>query len=230
MPIEAVAGNAPNMQSLSRRSSAGTDRSPGEIVVRAADVIISLAALIFLLPALTAIAILIKMQDGGPILFAQTRIGRDMREFKCLKFRSMRTNAAELLGKLLENDAAARAEWAADHKLKNDPRITRLGLFLRKTSLDELPQLFNVLKGDMSLVGPRPIVQAEVAKYGKSMRHYTSRLPGITGLWQVKGRNDVSYRRRVALDRLFARKFSPVLYASILILTVPAVVLRKGSY
>jgi lipopolysaccharide/colanic/teichoic acid biosynthesis glycosyltransferase len=153
-----------------------------------------------------------------------------MREFKCLKFRSMRTNAAELLAKLLENDAAARAEWAADHKLKNDPRITRLGLFLRKTSLDELPQLINVLRGDMSLVGPRPIVRAEVEKYGKSMRHYTSRLPGITGLWQVKGRNDVSYRRRVALDRMFARKFSPLLYASILIQTVPAVVLRKGSY
>jgi len=230
MPFEAVAGEARNARGLSRRAIVTTSRTVGDVVVRSADIIISLAALIFLLPALVAIALLVSLQDGGPVLFAQTRIGRDMREFKCLKFRSMRINAAELLAKLLESDANARAEWAADHKLKNDPRITRLGLFLRKTSLDELPQLFNVLKGDMSLVGPRPIVQAEVAKYGKSMRHYTSRLPGITGLWQVKGRNDVSYRRRVALDRLFARKFSPVLYVSILLQTVPAVVLRKGSY
>jgi lipopolysaccharide/colanic/teichoic acid biosynthesis glycosyltransferase len=229
MPYEAVIGNARNTRDFSGRPVAAR-RSVGDVVVRFADIVISLAALIFLLPALVLVAALVKLQDGGPILFAQTRIGRGMREFKCLKFRSMRTNAAELLAKLLENDAAARAEWAADHKLKNDPRITRLGLFLRKTSLDELPQLINVLRGDMSLVGPRPIVRAEVEKYGKSMRHYTSRLPGITGLWQVKGRNDVSYRRRVALDRMFARKFSPLLYASILIQTVPAVVLRKGSY
>lgn len=229
MPYEAVIGDIRDARSPSGRSFT-TRRNIGDLVVRFADIIISLAALIFLLPALVLIAVLVSMQDGGPVLFAQTRIGRDMREFKCLKFRSMRTNAAELLAKLLESDPAAREEWAADHKLKNDPRITQLGLFLRKTSLDELPQLFNVLKGDMSLVGPRPIVQAEVAKYGKSMRHYTSRLPGITGLWQVKGRNDVSYRRRVALDRMFARKFSPFLYASILIQTVPAVLLRKGSY
>ncbi len=229
MPYEAVIGEARNMRGPSERSFA-LRRSIGDLVVRAADIVISLIALVFLLPALLLIAALVKMQDGGPVLFAQTRIGRGMGEFKCLKFRSMRTNATELLAKLLESDATARAEWAEDHKLRSDPRITRLGLFLRKTSLDELPQLFNVLKGDMSLVGPRPIVQAEVAKYGKSMRHYTSRLPGITGLWQVKGRNDVSYRRRVALDRLFARKFSPFLYASILVLTVPAVVLRKGSY
>jgi len=204
--------------------------SAGDTLIRLADIVIGLTAILFLLPGLLAVALLVKLQDGGPVLFAQTRIGKDMRTFKCLKFRSMRTNAGELLAELLESDPVARAEWAADHKLRNDPRITPLGGFMRKTSIDELPQLFNVLKGDMSLVGPRPIVEAEIPKYGRSMRHYCRRLPGITGLWQVSGRNDVDYRRRVALDRLFARKLSPKLYAAILCLTVPAVLLRRGSY
>jgi lipopolysaccharide/colanic/teichoic acid biosynthesis glycosyltransferase len=199
-------------------------------LIRLADILISLAAIIFLLPGLLAVALVVKLQDGGPVLFAQTRIGKDMRPFKCLKFRSMRTNAAELLAELLDKDPTARAEWAADHKLRHDPRITPFGGFMRKTSLDELPQLFNVLRGDMSLVGPRPIVEAEVVKYGRSMRHYCRQLPGITGLWQVMGRNDVSYHRRVALDRLFTRKLSFKLYAAILFLTIPAVLLRRGSY
>src|SRR6185312_7932174 len=146
--------------------------SVGGRLIRLADILISLAAIVFLLPGLLAVALLVKLQDGGPVLFAQTRIGKDMRAFKCLKFRSMRTNAGELLAELLEKDPAARAEWAADHKLRDDPRITPFGGFMRKTSLDELPQLFNVLMGDMSLVGPRPIVEAEIVKYGRSMRHY----------------------------------------------------------
>lgn len=204
--------------------------SIGGRLIRLADILISLAAIIFLLPGLLAVALVVKLQDGGPVLFAQTRIGKNMRTFKCLKFRSMRTNAAELLAELLERDPVARAEWAADHKLRDDPRITPFGHFMRKTSLDELPQLFNVLRGDMSLVGPRPIVEAEVVKYGRSMRHYCRQLPGITGLWQVMGRNDVSYRRRVALDRLFTRRLSLKLYAVILFLTIPAVLLRRGSY
>lgn len=202
----------------------------GRFLIRLADILISLAALLFLLPGLLAVALLVKLQDGGPILFKQSRIGKDMRPFKCLKFRSMRTNAAELLAELLERDPVARAEWEADHKLRHDPRITALGDFMRKTSLDELPQLFNVLVGDMSLVGPRPIVEAEIVKYGRSMRHYSRQVPGITGLWQVSGRNDVSYTRRVALDRKFSQKLSVKLYAAILFLTVPAVLLRRGSY
>ena len=202
----------------------------GDALIRLADILISLAAILFLLPGLVAVAVLVKMQDGGPIIFAQSRIGKDMKPFKCLKFRSMRTNAAELLANLLENDPAARAEWEADHKLRNDPRITRLGNFMRRTSLDELPQLFNVLIGEMSLVGPRPIVEAEMVKYGRSMRHYCRQVPGITGLWQGSGRNDVSYTRRVALDRLFTRRLSVKLYAVILVMTVPAVLLRRGSY
>ncbi len=241
MPFEARLARAPSVQpqyvspSLPERAvSEGTSPAAritaGEILIRLADIVISLAAILFLLPGLLAIAVLVKIQDGGPILFAQSRIGKDMRMFKCLKFRSMRTNAGELLAELLERDPVARAEWDADHKLRNDPRITALGGFMRKTSLDELPQLFNVLWGDMSLVGPRPIVEAEVVKYGRSMRHYCRQVPGITGLWQVMGRNDVSYNRRVALDRLFTRKLSVKLYAGILCLTIPAVLLRRGSY
>ncbi len=215
---------------LPEAATPGRRVGAGEVLIRLADIVLSLAAIIFLLPGLLAVAILVKLQDGGPILFAQARIGKDMRTFKCLKFRSMRTNAAELLAKLLDSDPLARAEWEADHKLRHDPRVTSFGGFMRKTSLDELPQLFNVLRGDMSLVGPRPIVEAEVPKYGRSMRHYCRQLPGITGLWQVMGRNDVSYRRRVALDRLFTRKLSLKLYAAILVLTIPAVLLRRGSY
>lgn len=241
MPFEANRRIAPAAELRLRRAepvalsrpaaeAAGGRPSAGAIVIRLADIVISLAAILFLLPGLVAVALVVKAHDGGPILFAQTRIGKDLRKFKCLKFRSMRTNAAQLLAELLEKDPVARAEWAADHKLRNDPRITRWGAFMRKTSIDELPQLFNVLRGEMSLVGPRPIVEAEIVKYGRSMRHYHSQMPGITGLWQVMGRNDVSYRRRVAMDRLFARKRSVTLYASILCLTVPAVLLRRGSY
>ncbi|WP_236621624.1 sugar transferase [Asticcacaulis benevestitus] len=201
-----------------------------ELAIRIFDIVISLSAILFLAPALIVVAILVKLQDQGPIFFAQRRIGRDGREFPCFKFRSMRVDAAELLKTLLATDAQARAEWAADHKLRNDPRITALGRFLRKSSIDELPQLFNVLRGDMSLVGPRPIIQAEIVKYGRSFDNYVSVLPGITGLWQVMGRNDVTYNRRVAMDRLFARKRSFLIYIMILVMTVPAVFAQRGSY
>lgn len=198
--------------------------------MRLCDIFISLCALIFLAPLLLITALLIKLEDGGSIFYAQRRIGKGGKEFACYKFRSMHVRSAELLREILETDAQARREWEADHKLRNDPRITRIGKFLRKTSLDELPQLWNVLRGDMSLVGPRPIVQAEVYKYGKSFRSYTSTLPGITGLWQVMGRNDVSYQRRVALDRLFATRRNLRVYFNIIIMTIPAVLMQKGSY
>lgn len=201
-----------------------------KILVRACDVILSLSALIFLLPVFLIVSILVKLQDGGPVFYGQNRIGLNAKEFKCYKFRSMRTNSAEILAHILATDPVAKAEWDADHKLKNDPRITRLGKFLRKTSLDELPQLWNVLRHDMSLVGPRPIVRAEIEKYGRSFRNYTSVLPGITGAWQVSGRNDIDYRRRVALDRLFARRVSLLNYVGIILKTVPAVLQQRGSY
>jgi lipopolysaccharide/colanic/teichoic acid biosynthesis glycosyltransferase len=205
-------------------------RRLSQFIVRLADIAISLAALLFLAPALIAVAIGVKLQDGGPIFYGQSRIGLDGKLFKCFKFRSMLVDADARLKQLLESSYSARLEWETDHKLKDDPRITTFGRFIRKTSLDEFPQLWNVLRGDMSLVGPRPIVNAEVVKYGRSFRNYISVKPGITGLWQVAGRNDVTYFRRVAMDRLFARKKSVGIYFSILCMTVPAVLLQRGSY
>lgn len=149
------------------------------------------------------IAALVK-REGGDALFSHERIGRNGKPFRCLKFRTMVPDAKERLEALLASDPEARAEWERDHKLTNDPRITRLGAFLRKTSLDELPQFFNVLKGEMSLVGPRPITAEECKKYGESYDLYIRFRPGITGIWQVSGRNNISYPARVALDSQYA--------------------------
>ncbi len=215
--------------SAARRSSRTTSR-PLDSFVRVIDVLCSLLAVVFLLPVFLVIAILIKLHDGGPVLFKHTRIGLNGREFKCLKFRSMHVRSQEILAEVLASSAEARAEWEADHKLRNDPRITPVGKFIRKTSLDEFPQLINVIMGQMSLVGPRPIIQAEISKYGRSFDKYAAVLPGITGLWQVMGRNDVTYRRRVALDRLFVRRKSVRLYLTILLMTFPAVLTQSGSY
>jgi len=199
-------------------------------LTEAMNVVVALLALIFLAPVMIAVAIAIYAQDGGPILFAHRRLGRNGRHFYCLKFRSMAVDAERRLQELLAQDPAARAEWEKDHKLRNDPRVTRLGEFLRKTSLDELPQLFNVLRGDMSLVGPRPIVDAEISKYGRRFQNYCAVKPGITGLWQVSGRNDTSYRTRVAMDCVYAARRNVWMDAAVLAMTVPAVLARRGSY
>ncbi|WP_294442423.1 sugar transferase [uncultured Sphingomonas sp.] len=194
------------------------------------DVVAALIALVFFLPLMLIIALLIYASDPGPVLFAHRRVGKGGRHFRCLKFRSMAVDAEARLAELLANDPAARAEWSRDHKLKRDPRITTVGSFLRKSSLDELPQLFNVLRGEMGLVGPRPIVDAEVDRYGRYFSHYCSVRPGITGLWQISGRNDVSYRRRVAFDVAYSRSRSALMDAKILALTIPSVVFARGSY
>jgi len=194
------------------------------------NISVALAALLFLLPVMLLVALAIYAQDGGPVLFAHRRIGMNGRHFYCLKFRSMAIDAEARLAALLASDPEALAEWQRDHKLRRDPRVSRLGAFLRKTSLDELPQFLNVLRGDMSIVGPRPIVEAEVSKYGHRFRDYCAVKPGITGLWQVSGRNDTSYRTRVALDCVYARRRSFGLDAYIIACTVPAVLLRRGSY
>jgi lipopolysaccharide/colanic/teichoic acid biosynthesis glycosyltransferase len=205
-------------------------RQFSDFIIRLSDVIISLLAMLAFLPGLVLVALLVRVQDGGPSIYGQRRIGLGGREFRCMKFRSMHVNSDEILAKLLKEDKCALAEWEADRKLRQDPRITRLGKFLRKSSIDELPQLFNVLRGEMSLVGPRPIVRSEIQKYGTSFDHYVSVIPGITGLWQVMGRNNVTYRRRVALDRLYVRKRSLGLYYKILFMTIPAVLFQRGSY
>lgn len=199
-------------------------------VERVLDVVLAFGALVFFAPLMLILGISIWLYDGGPAFFVQSRMGRDGKTFKCFKFRTMVVDAEARLNALLTSDADARAEWARDQKLRRDPRITALGAFLRKSSLDELPQLFNILKGEMSVVGPRPIVAAEVARYGRWYRDYCNVRPGLTGLWQVSGRNDVDYRRRVALDVAYARRRSLGLYLKIIIATVPAVLLRNGSY
>lgn len=203
---------------------------PNPALLRAIDFTLALAALAFLAPLMAFVAAAIAMQDGRSAVFVHRRYGRGGRTFPCFKFRSMAADADVRLARLLAHDPAARAEWHRDHKLRDDPRITRLGRFIRKTSIDELPQLFNVLRGEMSLVGPRPIVAAEVRRYGRHFRTYCSVRPGITGIWQISGRNDVGYRRRVAMDSMLARRLSPRLYARILAGTVRTVVRGHGAY
>ena len=190
---------------------------------------LALGALLFLAPLMIAVALAVHLHDGGPIFFAHRRIGRGGRHFPCLKFRSMAVDAEARLEKLLASDPQAQREWAANHKLQVDPRVTKVGDFLRRSSLDELPQLLNVLRGEMSLVGPRPVVHAEAVHYGRWFDSYCSVRPGITGLWQVSGRSDVCYRRRVALDVLYVRRKSLAMDMGILVRTVPAVLLHKGS-
>jgi len=202
----------------------------GGALCRAFDIVIALAVILFTAPLLIMIALGVKLHDGGPALFGHERIGMGGRTFRCMKFRSMVTDAEARLAALLAVDPQARADWAKDFKLKRDPRITPLGDFLRRSSLDELPQLFNVLRGDMSIVGPRPIVRSEAVRYGARFESYCTVRPGITGLWQVSGRNDVSYRRRVAMDAVYARSKCLSWDVKILLLTVPAVFLAKGSY
>lgn len=199
-------------------------------IVRVCDVVLSATALLFLLPLMALIAVLVRVYSGeGPVIFAHTRIGKDGRRFQCFKFRSMVSDADVRLAHLLANDPELRKVWERDQKLRNDPRITPLGHFLRRSSLDELPQFWNVLVGDMSLVGPRPVVESEIYRYGRYLPAYIGVKPGITGLWQISGRNDVSYRRRVAMDVAFARSQSLKLYFKILVMTVPAVFLAQGS-
>lgn len=201
-----------------------------DAVARALDVVIASIAIAFLLPLMAVIAVAIMLTDPGPVLFAHKRIGRYGRMFPCLKFRSMAVDAEERLAELLRTDPVARAEWDRDHKLKNDPRITRIGGFLRRSSLDELPQLFNILRGEMSIVGPRPIVLGEVARYGRYFENYCSVRPGLTGLWQIGGRSDVDYRRRVAMDVTYTRHRCTMLNLRIMAYTVPSVLLNKGAY
>ena len=163
------------------------------------SIILALLMLPILVPVIAVLWLMVR-RDGGNGFFGHARVGRDGRVFKCWKMRSMEVNAEEKLASYLKTNTAAAAEWARDHKLDNDPRITKIGGFLRKSSLDELPQIWNVLKGEMSFVGPRPVVAEELNRYGSSRWAYLQARPGITGLWQVSGRNDVSYDDRVAMD------------------------------
>ena len=197
---------------------------------RARDVVFALALIIVLAPLLLLLVTLIALCDPGPPIFAHVRVGKNGRQFKCYKLRSMYRDAEHRLAGLLADNPRLRREWEASFKLTNDPRVTPLGDFLRKSSLDELPQLFNVLTGSMTLVGPRPVVFEELRYYGRHATSYLRVKPGLTGLWQVTGRSEVSYRRRVATDRLYARRKSLLFDFQILLATIPAVLARKGAW
>jgi len=205
-------------------------RTRNRVVKRAFDITVSLVSLVLLLPIFLLVAAIIKLDSRGPVFFGHKRIGKGGKPFKCYKFRTMVSNAQEVLEQLLTSDPEARLQWEKDFKLKNDPRITKIGMFLRKTSLDELPQLWNVLKGEMSLVGPRPIISEEVEKYGVKSRYFFKVTPGITGLWQVSGRNDIDYDERVMLDEYYAKNWSLWLDIEIIIRTFGAVLRRQGAY
>lgn len=202
----------------------------GRYLKRAMDIALSLSALLALSPVFLFVAIIIKMSDGGPVFYAHERSGLGGTRFRCLKFRSMKTDASAQLAQLLATDSAARSEWEATRKLKNDPRVTVLGDILRKSSLDELPQLINVLRGEMSLVGPRPITAEEHSRYGDHLATYFSVRPGLTGHWQTNGRNDVSYQNRVQLDVQYVRNWSLMLDALIIARTIPILFSQRGSY
>ncbi len=201
-----------------------------QIFKRAFDIILSCVGLVFLFIPLLIIAALIFIQSPGSPFFLQKRIGLDGKHFFVLKFRTMVRNAEEQLEKYLESSPELAEEWARDQKLRNDPRLIRMGAWLRRTSVDELPQLWNVLKGDMSLVGPRPIVDDEIVRYGSQFELYTRVRPGITGLWQVSGRNDCSYEHRVKLDQYYILNWSIMLDLLILFKTIPVVLKHQGSY
>lgn len=199
-------------------------------VKRSFDILCTTIGIICISPILLGISLWIYKDSPGPIIFKHRRVGRDGREFYCYKFRSMCVDADVKLKELLEKNPTARAEWEKDFKLKDDPRITKSGAFLRRTSLDELPQLINVLKGEMSLVGPRPIIQAEVPRYGKYIEDFYMVRPGVTGMWQTSGRSDVTYDERVQMDTWYVRNWNVWFDIVLIWRTIGVVLAKKGAY
>ena len=196
------------------------------------DLLFSVLFLISFLPLFLVISLLIKLSSRGPIFFLQKRIGKNNIPFKCIKFRTMYPEAKDILENLLSKDSLLRKEFEETHKLKKDPRITKIGKLLRKTSLDELPQFINVLRGEMSIIGPRPIVKDEKKKYGKNLKKVLIMKPGITGLWQVSGRNNLTYKRRVLLDLNYVENYNLLMDLRILLRTFGVILfpLDRGAY
>ncbi len=201
-----------------------------QFVKRVLDILFVILALPILLPAIFLVGLIVKLTSPGPAFFSHRRICRDGAFFSMWKFRTMCVNSSDVLEQYLSKHPEARAEWAKSHKLRRDPRITPVGLFLRRFSLDELPQVWNVLRGDMSLVGPRPIVAAEVEKYADCFEFYCRVKPGVTGLWQVSGRSKLTYDERVALDRDYVLRWSLFADTKILLSTFKSVANRDGAY
>lgn len=202
----------------------------GGVFKRGFDIVGALAAIALFSPLFLMLALLVKFSDGGRVFYGHPRIGRSGTVFRCLKFRTMVENGDAVLATHLANNPQDQLEWDATRKLQNDPRVTRIGAILRKLSLDELPQIFNILRGEMSFVGPRPVVSDELKLYGLAADYYLKSRPGLTGLWQVSGRNDVSYGTRVAFDRHYVENWSFAFDLKILLMTVPAVISSRGSY
>tara|TARA_B100000212_G_scaffold293257_1_gene235479 strand:- start:200 stop:853 length:654 start_codon:yes stop_codon:yes gene_type:complete len=196
------------------------------------DLLFSLLFLIAFLPLFLIISFLIKLSSRGPIFFLQKRIGKNNNQFKLIKFRTMHPEAKDILENLLLKDSLLKKEFEETHKLKNDPRITNIGKLLRKSSLDELPQFINVIRGEMSIIGPRPIVKDEKKKYGKNLKKVLSIKPGITGLWQVSGRNNLTYKRRIKLDLNYVENYNFIMDLRILFRTFGVILfpLDRGAY
>jgi exopolysaccharide production protein ExoY len=211
-------------------ASLDTPRPVGRVTKRFIDIILASSAIILLAPLLVLCFVFAILTSPGSAFFRHQRVGFRGRYFGCLKFRTMVTNSDDCLREYLTANPEANKEWAATRKLRFDPRVTALGSILRKTSLDELPQLFNVLMGDMSIVGPRPVTYEELVRYSTSVRAYLSCRPGITGLWQVSGRSATTYSRRIACDTFYARNWSLMLDAEIMILTIPAMLNSENAY
>lgn len=197
---------------------------------RAMDMLICILALPLALPLLGILALLVRLDSSGAAIYRQERIGRNGAPFTLYKFRTMIPNADQALRDYLARDEDLAREWAENQKLRDDPRLTRAGRFLRKTSLDELPQIFNVLAGSMTLVGPRPIVASEMVKYGRYLEEYCLVKPGLTGLWQTSGRNDTTYSQRVAYDHYYINNWSIGLDLWILAKTIPVAISGRGAY
>jgi lipopolysaccharide/colanic/teichoic acid biosynthesis glycosyltransferase len=199
---------------------------------RPLDIVVAAIIALLILPLLCTIALMVRLSSPGPILFASIRLGRDGKPFRCYKFRSMHEGADERLREVLKNDPELRREFNATAKIKDDPRITRVGSLLRRTSLDELPQLLNVLRGEMSLVGPRPVPAGEALRYGTWLHQVQTVRPGLTGQWQVSGRNDISYEQRARLDYVYSASHTlhgdlAILARTILVVLRPS---RSGAY
>ncbi|RYG32254.1 MAG: sugar transferase [Burkholderiales bacterium] len=197
---------------------------------RAMDLVIAFTVLAFVAPVFLIVYALIKIFDPGPALFSHLRVGRDGRMFTVYKFRTMRVDAQERLEELLASNPEAAAEWAKYQKLKNDPRVTLIGRILRRSSIDELPQLLNIVRGEMSVIGPRPVTSGEIHRYGADYPFYTAVRPGVLGLWQVKGRNKLTYPERVAYDVQYVKTWSIWQDIKIMFMAVPVVLLGLGAY
>lgn len=197
---------------------------------RSFDVVVAWVLLVAVLPFLIVLSTFLYLNDPGPIFYRHRRLGFRGRYFNCIKFRTMKVDGDAILREHLRKCPAARSEWEETRKLRHDPRVTQVGAVMRKLSFDEFPQLINVLRGEMSIVGPRPIVEAEVGRYGRHFEHYCLVRPGLTGLWQTSGRNDTSYQQRVRLDVAYVARKGLLLDIWLIFKTVPAVVLARGSY